>query len=217
MQELIKAIESLNAFSWADAVAILSLLASWIAIIFLLKERSDSNRPYLQVTFELVRSTLACIVIRNTGNVPLTIKKINFGEDFIKQLPDPEKNNIKKYSANSINIFPGKQWVICLGVIIPEILEKYDNKILKINYAYSKINKNKLYNETTKIDFEQYSGFLVYISEIDELREVNSKMAKDINNLNKEVEKISANVVKFHNISDKYMRNIVTGFEKDNE
>ena len=71
-----------------------------------------------------------------------------------------------------MHIFPDKQWVICLGVIVPEILEKYDNKILKIEYAYSKLNRKKEYFESAEIDFEQYSRFLVYISEIDELKEV---------------------------------------------
>lgn len=217
MKELISSINDLNNFSWKDVIYILSVLAPLTTIIFLLKERAETNRPYMQVTFELVRSTLACIVIRNTGNVPLKIKNLVFADDFISQLPVSDLENIKKCSVNNMTIFPGKMWVICLGVIIPEIIENYQNKILKVNYSYSKINKRKLYKESTVIDFEQYSGFLVYISEIDELREVTDKMSKDIKSLNKEVKIISTNVVKFSNISDTYIKNVVTGYESKEE
>ncbi len=38
-----------------------------------------------------------------------------------------------------------------------------------------KLNGIKTFKENTEIDFEQYSRFLVYISEIDELKQVNEK------------------------------------------
>lgn len=215
INKLVVAVEKLNSISFGDIIAILSLLASWITIIFLLRDKFESNRPYLQITFELIKSNLACVVVRNVGKVPLTIKNIKFEEEFIKQLPESERIGLEKNKINNMNIFPGKQWIICLGVIVPEILEKYDNKILKIKYAYSKLNRKKEYLESTEIDFEQYSRFLVYISEINELKEVNTKIEKSLTKINKELVKIYAVVEKHQNIENTYIKHTVVGYKKE--
>lgn len=215
INRLILAVENLNGISIGDIIAILSLLASWVTIAFLLKDKFENSRPYLQITFELIRSNLTCVVVRNVGKVPLTIKNIKFDEEFIKQLPERERKGLEKNRINNMNIFPDKQWVICLGVIVPEILEKYENKILKIKYSYSGLNKKKVYHESIEIDFEQYSRFLVYISEIDELKEVNKKIENNIDKIKKEVVKIHAVVEKHHNIEDTYINNTVVGYKKE--
>lgn len=96
LKELINSVNNLNSFSWNDFINILALIGSWITILFLLIERREHNRPYLQITFELVRSSLACIVLTNIGNVPLTIRNLKFDEEFIKQLPEAEQKLLKK-------------------------------------------------------------------------------------------------------------------------
>lgn len=62
----------------------------------LLKERSEKNRPYMQISFELVRSTLACIVLRNVGTVPLEVKSLTFNETFTKQLQTKTQERLKE-------------------------------------------------------------------------------------------------------------------------
>lgn len=77
LERLVIAVEQQNsAFPWDSVISILALIASWVTIFFLLKERSEKNRPYMQISFELVRSTLACIVLRNVGTVPLEVKSL---------------------------------------------------------------------------------------------------------------------------------------------
>lgn len=217
LRELIVVIQETSAFSWKDVISMMSVIASWITIWFLLKERAESNRPYLQITFELVRSNLTCIVLRNTGTVPLIINKLYFEEDFINQLPDREQEGLKKNKVSNMTIFPGKQWIICLGVIIPEILEKYDKKTLNIDYIYTGLKKKKKYKENVEIDFEQYGRCLVYISDIDELRNVNKQIANEIEKVKKDVHKIHGVIVKYANISDACNRTIIAGYEQDTE
>lgn len=53
-RELIDVIKSSNSISWETIINILALIASWITIAFLLKERRENNRPYAQISFELV-------------------------------------------------------------------------------------------------------------------------------------------------------------------
>mgnify|MGYP006990125446 CR=1 FL=1 len=47
--ELIEAVKSSNSFSWEIMINILALVASWITIVFLLKERSE-NFFHLRIT-----------------------------------------------------------------------------------------------------------------------------------------------------------------------
>ena len=215
IKELIEAVEKSNSFSVMDAINILSVVAAWITIWFLLRERSEQNRPYLQVTFELIRSNLTCVVLRNTGNVPLSIKELQFDQEFIEQLPERDRTGLQYNKIDNLIIFPGKQWIICLGVIIPEILNKFDKKVLKLDYTYSRLERKKKYVETTEIDFEQYGRCLVYISDIDELRQVDKKIAKDIESVKKDVRKIQAVVVNYANLQDVNKNTLVEGYDMD--
>lgn len=215
IKELIEAVEKSNSFSVMDAINILSVVAAWITIWFLLRERSEQNRPYLQVTFELIRSNLTCVVLRNTGNVPLSIKELQFDQEFIEQLPERDRKGLQYNKIDNLIIFPGKQWIICLGVIIPEILNKFDKKVLKLDYTYSRLERKKKYVETTEIDFEQYGRCLVYISDIDELRQVDKKIAKDIESVKKDVRKIQAVVVNYANLQDVNKNTLVEGYDED--
>lgn len=211
MDELIRSINNLSNFSWGDIISLIALIASWITIFILIKDKLSESRPYLQVTFELVRSNLTCIVIRNVGKVPLTLKRIHFDEEFVKQLPDEEQRYLNDNKITNLNIFPGKEWIVCLGVIVPEILEKYNKKVLFVNYEYKKMNGMKTYRENSTINFEQYSRFLVYISEIDELKQVNEKIEKSAKNIDKKLNNIETSIVQYHNMQDAFIKTVVSG------
>ena len=209
IDELIKSIDRLNSFSWGDIISLVALIGSWITIFILLKDKHNENRPYLQVTFELVRSNLTCVVLRNVGKVPLVLTHIHYDEDFINQLDERDKKYLNDNTVNNLTIFPGKEWIICLGVIVPDILNKFELKKLKVEYEYKKLNGIKKYKENTEIDFEQYSRFLVYISKIDELKQVNEKIEKTSKN-------IETSIVQYHNIQDTFIKTVANGFiEKD--
>lgn len=213
MKELINSIDKLGKFSWNDLISILSLVAAWITIIVLLIDKYNSKRPYLQISFELIRDNLACLAIRNVGNVPLAIRKLKLDPEFIRQLPEEEQKGLID-GVNDLRIFPNKQWILCLGVIVPEILEKYEIKKLHMEYEYSKISGIKRYKESTEIDFRQYSRFLVYISEIDELRNVNKNIENEMKKISKEVKKISAVTTKYANVGDKSTKSIIAGYKE---
>lgn len=214
IRELIQSVDNLNKFSWSDLISLVSLIGAWITIFFLIKDKIENKRPYLQITFELVRDNLTCIVLRNVGNIPLELKQIKFDKDFVNQLPERERSGLIDNKINNMKIFPGKRWIICLGVIVPEILENYEIKLLRIDYEYSKIGKKRRYKETTDVDFTQYSRMLVYVSDIDELRNQNKKLERELKNITKEVKNIRATVVNYANLKDTYMRTLVSGYKK---
>lgn len=209
INELIESINNLNKFSWGDLISLLSLIAAWITIFFLLKEKISRGRPYLQVSVELVRSSLACIVVKNVGEVPLTLNKITFDEDFLKQLPEKESKMLKNNKVTNLIIQPNSKWIFCLGVIIPDILNKYDKKIVNVSYIYKKIGGIKKYKETSDVDFEQISNFLVYISEIDELKQTNEKIVKNTNEINKKLKQLETEVVTYTRVKETMTNNIV--------
>lgn len=213
IKKLIESVNNLNEFSWSDFISLLSLVGAWITIFLLLKDKFDSKRPYLQITFELVRDNLACIVLRNVGSVPLEIKKLHFDDKFIEQLPERDRFGLNDDTLNKITIFPNRQWILSLGVIIPDILENYELKSLSIDFSYSKLCKNKTYAEKVVIDFRQYSRFLVYISEVNELMNQNKKIEKELKTINNQMKNIST-IVQYANIKDKNMNTLVSGIEE---
>lgn len=192
LERLVVAVEQQNsAFPWDSVISVLALIASWVTIFFLLKERSEKNRPYMQISFELVRSTLACIVLRNVGTVPLEVKSLTFNETFTKQLQTKTQERLKKKEPTSIVIFPGQKWIISFDTNVFNIINEFNEKTVRIGYKYSKYRKNKSYNETIEIDFSEYGGFLDYISEVDEFKNSVDNLKKSMESIDKDIKKMA--------------------------
>ena len=89
----------------------------------------------------------------------------------------------------NISIYPQNQWVLCLDVITPTVLS-YKNTKLEITYVYSAKGKKKKYKESEIVEFKDYSGFLVYISEMDEMRAEVKKLGATLEKVNRSLSKI---------------------------
>lgn len=165
-KEIVDAINKTNSFSIGDLINSLLLMCSIITIVFLLIDKYSKGRPYLQVSIEMIRSSLACVVIKNVGEVSLSLKKITFDREFIEQLPEYARKYFKDTKINNLLLHPGSKWVMCFGTSINDILNNYDKKAVLIKYEYTKLNRKKVYREEYLADFEQISHFLVYISEL---------------------------------------------------
>ena len=147
IERLVIAVEQQNtAFPWDSVISVLALIASWVTILFLLKERSEKNRPYMQISFELVRSTLG-----NVGTVPLEVKGLTFNENFTKQLQEKTQKRLKKKESTSIVIFPGQKWIVSFDTNVFNIINDFEEKTVRIGYEYCKYGKNKSYTEKIAI------------------------------------------------------------------
>lgn len=171
--------KSNNSIDYAAIVSAVCSVISLIAILLLLIERHEKKRPYLLVSFELKRSNLACLVIRNVGEVSARLSKISFNDSFRKQLPQRGQENIADRSNLNISIHPQQQWVISLNVLVGEAIKYEENKLF-VTIQYCASGKKKTYTETNEIDFQDYQSFLVYISEIDELKKEIHSLAQNI-------------------------------------
>ena len=219
IHELTQEIHQINTtFDWASAVSAVCSVISLIAIVILLKERKEKQRPYLQISFELVKSSLVCLVIRNVGSTPASLKEIVFNKDFVNQLPQKAKEHSKDRKNLNISIYPNNQWVLCLDVITPTVLE-YENTKLEVSYTYTAKNKNKRYKEQEIVEFKDYSGFLIYISEIDEMRNEIKKLGNTLEKVNKTLSKTlnllpaQTNLESYAFLSDEYSKTTIV---KDN-
>ena len=184
-ERLVIAVEQQSfTFPWSDVMStFLSFAAILVTIILWQKERYDRNCPHMQISFELVRSTLACLTLRNVSEVPLEVKSLVYNDDFTTQLPEKVQKRLKKMSETNIAIFPGQKWVVSFDVNVFEILNKYEVQTVGIQYEYCRYGKKKRYKETIQIDFSEYSSMLVYISDVDEFKNSVDRLEKTVKRL----------------------------------
>ena len=221
INKLATSLVQLATTNWTGSVSAICSVISLITIIILLIERCEKKRPYLQISFELVKSSLVCLVIRNVGETPAQLKELKFNSDFVKQLPPNAQKSATDRSNLNISIHPKQQWVLCLDVITPNVLQ-YQNTQLEVSFTYTaKGKRNRKYKDTEIINFNDYSGFLVYISEVDELRDGVKKLTQAMNAiakpLNKLADRHSSPVQSeiYRNMNEVCSKSIITGTQEN--
>ena len=203
MEELLiriaEAVESQNSIPiWYIIIQMVLTLVPLITIIMFLLERFEKSRPYIQISIEPIRSTLACAVIRNTGNYPVEIMSINFSNEFIIQLPPRAQDHLNRLHTTNLRLFPGQYNVISFDVNTFNIINDFPIKTLVFKYKYKKLgNSKKQYNEETTTDFSSLAPMLVYISESDELK-------RSVEDLKNEVVKVHNSLIEISKKSDEW-------------
>ena len=221
IQELIDAVNRNAQISGWEILTSICSVISLVAIVILLIERKEKKRPYLQITFELIRDNLVCLVLRNVGETPAILRKISFSERFVKQLPSGGQTHLRNRDDLSLTLYPNQQWVIDLDVISSTVFQ-YECHTLDVTLEYSKPGQNRRrYKETSSICFDDYMSFLVYISETDELRKAIKSMDSNIVKIGRKIEKAlkidtssQVQTTSFARLQDEYLRTIVTGIPK---
>lgn len=221
INNLAAALVQLATTDWTGSVSAICSMISLITIIILLIERSEKKRPYLQVSFELVRSSLVCLVIRNVGETPAQLKELKFNSDFVKQLPPNAQKSAADRTNLNISIHPKQQWVLCLDVITPNVLQ-YENTQLEVSFAYvAKGKRKRKYKDTEIINFNDYSGFLIYISEVDELRDEVKKLTQAMKAITKPLNQLAnrqpspVQSETYRNMNEICTRTIITGMQEN--
>lgn len=166
------------------------LLSLWliIPVIVLLIDKYNDNRPKLIISFEIIRSSLVCLVIRNIGNTELELISLKMNDDFITQLDSIQQTALKSMDKTKIFISSKKQWVLNLGITTFNLLEKFKTKELEIKYKYRKPGRMKTFCDKVKIDFNSYAHFMIYISELDEINTSIKKLTSAVEKKNNKIE-----------------------------
>lgn len=212
LQQLTEAVKELNSVPYIEVIfSFLSLIAPAVTIIILLIERYENRRPYLHISFELVRSTLACIVLRNTGNSSLKIESLKFSESFMSQLRKDTQTRFKNMAKTNITIFPNRMWVMSLDESVSDIIDEFKEKKVQISCFYSRLGVHtKKYKVDEIIDFEEYKGMMDYISDLDEFKRSVDKLRKTFDN----VAKSTAQVTDVTNLEDEFVKRILENPKK---
>lgn len=121
----------------------------------------------------------------------------------------------------SLALYPNQQWVIDLDVISSTVFQ-YECHTLDVTLEYSKPGQNtRRYKETSSICFDDYTSFLVYISETDELRKAIKNLDSNIVKIGHKIEKAlkidtssQVQTTSFVRLQDEYSRTIVTDIPK---
>lgn len=183
LERIATALEEQNGIpKWDLIINVIPWIGVLVTIVFWLIDRHEKRRPYLEISFELVRSTMACLVIRNVGDTPAELKSMTFNQDFTEQLSQEKSKALEKKKDMKVTIFPKRYWILSLDKNIFEVIQ-FPQTELKIEYMYSKIGRKKRYKDETVIDFKEYGSFLVYLSEVDEFKTMTEKKLTEITKL----------------------------------
>jgi hypothetical protein len=153
-----------------------------------------TNRPNVDVTFEVIRNGLICLKVENTGEKFAQDVKLTFNDNSIKTLQRLRLKNIIDFNNSTFNLGIGQKWF----AVICGLQEFVHNKdiLLEIDISY-KYNI-EIYKGHTTIDFSQYDWAVLYDSPLGDTSE--------------HIRKISNNIEKCSNA----MKNIEQLIQKDN-
>jgi len=173
-------------------IVLMIILNMWliVPVVILILERAKEREPKLKISFELIRSSLLCLVFRNLGSNELEVLSVTFDESFINQLNKKDMENLKSMQDTEILISNKQRWVLNLGITVFEIIGKYKNKTLKLNYSYRKVGCQKIFKDNLEINFNNYGHFMLYVSELDEINNTLKEISKKINDNTEEQTKL---------------------------
>ncbi|SDB56552.1 hypothetical protein SAMN02910317_02947 [Ruminococcaceae bacterium FB2012] len=129
----------------------------------MIRQYNESNRPYVSVRFEMIRSGLLCLVIENVGSIPAKDVRIMFNKDFLNNLDVIDRQPLlKEVSEASLFLSSHQKLYVCIGG------QSKFNEIAKV-VAKIDISYNDKYKEHTEIDLSQYRNMLMYTSELEDI------------------------------------------------
>ena len=93
-----------------------------IPVVSLIIDKIKSKKPKISVNFQLVRSSLACIVIENYGDVAAELKSLTINEEFLLELDKKLAKKLLSLKKTRIYLAPGQKWIINFETNIFDII-----------------------------------------------------------------------------------------------
>lgn len=151
------------------------------------RQFNESNRAFVTVTFEIVRSGLAMLRIQNNGKQIAQNVQISISEHFMSNIKNQsEKEHLEKLSKSRFNIGIGQSWYCLLGSHLD--LSSLSKEMLHIDISY--FDNISDYSESTDIDLKQYLWSIIYESPVEDIYQQMKKQTKFVENINKSISTI---------------------------
>lgn len=153
------------------------------------RQFEETNRAFVTVTFENIRSGLAVLHIQNHGKRIANDVRIKIADTFVINIQNTgDKERIEKLNHSSFTLGIGQSWYICIGSALQ--LEQMGKEILHIDILYS--DNISDYSEHVSIDLTQFFWSLIYDSPLEDIyqqiKESNKHLKSLATTLNKKSE-----------------------------
>lgn len=174
----------------------------------ILRQYNETHRPFVIISFEIIRSDYLCFKLENIGPVVAKDIKIRINEEFLDNL---EKgfpfDDLRKTSAATLILTSYQKRFIQIG-------DRRDfDKIASVP-AQIDISYNDKYEEHTEIDIEQFRYMLTYNSELGDI-------SQDIKKIENHFKQIANEAKSYHKKLIEAISNITpvsflvhTGYER---
>lgn len=121
----------------------------------LILQRELSFRPYIQISFEIIRGALLCFKIKNTGNQAAFETKVRVNDEFIQSLDDLEREGLGELNRAAFFLATNQELLFIIGGRTQFDRIAKTPAIFDISYCAGK------YRDCVTIDLKQYSFALV--------------------------------------------------------
>lgn len=141
------------------------------------RQFEESNRAFITVTFVIIRSGLAVLLIKNHGNRIAHNVNIKVDAAFLNNVPDTmDRDNLEKLARSAFVVGIGQSWYCCMGSSIE--LSQLAEKLMHIDLSYN--DSSEKYIESIDINLEEYFWSLIYDSPLEDLYAESKKITKSI-------------------------------------
>ncbi len=151
------------------------------------KQFEESNRAYVTISMELIKSGLVVLRIANQGNRIASNVRIHINDDFLDCLENKDRDNMVKLTQSTFSIGIGQKWYLLLDSHI--YLDRLAQKNLELFVAYDDIQGH--YEDHFSIAFGEYFWTIIYDSPTEDIFQEIKKQTKSLDKLTKEVDSIA--------------------------
>lgn len=147
----------------------------------LIYQRLQSDRPYISICFDIIRSGLMCFIIENHGTKPAFNLSICLNDEFIENIDDNgSKEHLKKLKTSKIFVGVNQK----LHIFIDSQLQF---KKIAQQKAIFNLTYNDKFSEEIVIDIDQYSFMLIYKSPTEDISQHLKKIKEDSSKFQKDL------------------------------
>lgn len=151
------------------------------------RQYEESNRAFVTVSFEIVRSGLAVLRIQNIGKRIASNVNLQISPDFVVNIANKhDKEHIERLCMATFTLGIGQSWYICLGSHLE--IKQMSNELLSIDITYEDFASK--YDDKIVIDLKQYFWALMYESPTEDAYQELKKMTRSVQSMDKSIKRI---------------------------
>ena len=152
------------------------------------REFEETNRAFVTVTFEIIKSGLAVLHIQNHGKRIATNVSVRIADAFIGNIEDKRyKEHVQKLCESTFTIGIGQSWYTYIGSHLQ--LDQMSKELLTITVSYR--DSVAQYCETTSIDLKQYFWCIIYESPTEDIRQELKASTKELKSIGNSIKIIA--------------------------